>query len=146
VAGLSADDDQSKPGQEQAKTEQRRQASQKMGLCWGLGLVEAGVASASRAQPAAGPVVAGERGSGFGVADRVAVVGLGLAAEPVAMAGAGWATGMAAAGLAVVAGAAAGDDRLPGLDGGKLAARGKFGGVSDRALGVQPGLCGLWEA
>jgi len=106
-------------------------------------MAEARLASDSRAEPAAGPIVAGERTGGVWVADRVTVAGVGMAAEPVDMARVGRATGMAVDRLAIMAGAAAGDGRIPGLDGRKLATRGEIGRAVDWTVGVQPGLCGL---
>jgi hypothetical protein len=107
-------------------------------------MAEAGLASGSRAEPDAGTVVAGERAGGVRVADRVTVAGVGVAAEPVDMARGGTATGVAADRVAIMARAAAGDARIPGLDGRKLATRGEFGRTSDQSLGAQPGLCGLF--
>ena len=122
MGGLSADGGEPETGP--GKREEESLAKEKKGLCWGLGLVEAGVASGSRAQPAAGLVVAGERAGRLGVADRVAGAGLAVAAEPVGVARVGAATRMATDRVAVMARAAAGADRLPGLDDRKLAERG----------------------
>mgnify|MGYP006944232310 CR=1 FL=1 len=78
----------------------------------GMRLAEARMASAGRAQPDDGAVVAGERAGGVGVANRVTVAGVGVATEPVDMARAGVATGMASDRVVVMARAAAGDARL----------------------------------
>ena len=144
MAGLSAGDGEPEPSPGREKTEEGSQVKEKMGLCSGLGMAEAGLASGSRAEPDAGTVVAGERAGGVGVANRVTVAGVGVATEPVDMARAGVATGMASDRVVVMARAAAGDARIPGLDGRKLAERGEFGRALDWTVGAQPGLCGLF--